>query len=228
MKWTGPKSQKWRLTSPDPELISDTGSAAAALLATVSRRWGVRHWERLVIVQWSAVPRAFALNRDLGGGGDTDVHTRCCTAQRRGGVREQERMEQWNRLQQIDRNGRESVCTVNMQEVQKTSFKWFKSLLWWSSIQMHHHYKDDYHIDLIQWQKKQMWLFDILTSCAWGGWLCNTEHFLCACRVEMLKLVWYLHLQSAKTFSSLEIECGDYQPRFPRFKEKGFYVSTVN
>lgn len=32
-------------------------------LATVSRWWGVRHWQRLVIVQWSAVPCTFALKK---------------------------------------------------------------------------------------------------------------------------------------------------------------------
>lgn len=66
MKWTGPKLQEWDPSWPRAgaaptywnqlPLFSFT---AVTLLATASRWWGVRHWQRLMIVQCSDVPCTF-------------------------------------------------------------------------------------------------------------------------------------------------------------------------
>lgn len=61
MNWTGPKTQTWR-SNPSPRSSTLHHGSSCCYFSRnqtpcyIFRWWGVRHWERLVIVQWSAVP----------------------------------------------------------------------------------------------------------------------------------------------------------------------------
>lgn len=114
MKWTGPESQTWRieLVRPEADLmhwIKLQWLFRFRLPATVSRWWGVRHWERLVIVQWCGCSTYLCSQKQKNTGKKKQKNTK-----RGGGPRFQKVIHSfqpsWPALMGLGRTRRCSVC----------------------------------------------------------------------------------------------------------------------